>query len=199
MLFCIDNENIELMKSFVFDEEQEFCINLEKSYKYINGKGTIVYSFKTDTISKGIHVDLEDGRQRASCNYKMYSQVIFHSHPMLSRNYPSFEDIRKLRHDIIELSIIASRWGIYAIKKKDRHESRVLSQPKIDSVKDKINGYLYRLQEFENKLGYSRTNKQPGKLSLDKEDIKELEFYLNKLSSHTNLDFKFYPWNHFNL
>ncbi len=191
MEICVDIDNIKLMKSFVFDEEQEYCINLEKSYKYIQGKGTIIYSFKMDTLSKGIHVSYGDGKQRASCTYKIYSSVLFHSHPKLSRSYPSFEDIKKLRHDIIQISIIATRWGIYTIKKTS------IKLPDFDNIQPKLNGYLYKLQLLEDKTGYSRLNKETGKTYLEKEEIKELEFYLGKLSLHSGLKFNFYPWTHF--
>jgi len=186
LVICVDNENIELMKSFVFDEEQEFCINLESK------KG--VFSF--NTISKGSHEILEDGRKRAACKYKMYSTVIFHSHPNLSRSYPSFEDIRKLRHKIIEISIIATRWGIYTIKKSSKTKDTDFDS---ETLKDKINGYLYRLQMIEDSTGYSRINLLPGNSRLTQEQIKELNFYLGRIAEHTKLYFNFYPWSHFNL
>ena len=189
---CVDNENIELMKGFVFDEEQEFCINLISSKR----DGKTVYSFNIDTISQGIHETLDDGRQRAACKYKQYSTVIFHSHPKLSRSYPSYEDIIKLRHEEIEISIIATRWGIYTIKKSSKSKDVNLLT---ETIKSKIYGYLYRIQTLEDSTGYSRQNSLSGNLTLNQSQINELVFYLGKIGEHTKLYFKFYPWSHFNL
>lgn len=58
---------------------------------------------------------------RASCVYLLpgtdnYPPVIWHTHPLISKGYPSAEDLSKVRkHEKIKNSIIFTKWGIWQI------------------------------------------------------------------------------------
>ncbi len=184
MEICVSNEDIKTMFSYVYNKEEEICANLGTI------PGTQIRSFMKDTISKGSKELLSNGKYRAYCNYKKYSSVIFHSHPKTSRSYPSYEDIEKVKnHDNIKVSIIATRWGIYVIKRDDNTV--------IITDKDKVEKYLNSIYNLENSTGFSKVEKTLGELTRDIEE--SLKTYIKKLAYYTGLKFSFYNWSHFNL
>jgi hypothetical protein len=182
MEICVSNEDIKTMFSYVCDKEEEICANLDTI------PGTQIRSFIKDSISKGSKELLSNGKYRAYCKYKSYTSVIFHSHPKTSRSYPSYEDIEKVKkHDKIKVSIIATRWGIYVIKKNNT----------IITDKDKVDKYLKFIYNLENSTGFSKVEKTLGEFTPNVEDT--LETYIKKLGYYTGLKFSFYNWSHFNL
>jgi hypothetical protein len=188
MEICVSNEDIKTMFSYVYNEEEEICANLGTILGTI--PGTQIRSFIKDSISKGSKELLSNGKSRAYCKYKIYTSFIFHSHPKTSRSYPSYEDIEKVKkHVKIKVSIIATRWGIYVIK---RYDNTV-----IITDKDKVEIYLNSIYDLENSTGFSKVEKTLGELTPNVEET--LKTYIKKLGYYTGLNFSFYNWSHFNL
>lgn len=88
----------------------EMCYNIEEQY---NDELILVYESKGQSISQN---------RRGSCYHKRYSKWILHTHPFISKAYPSGEDIVKvIKHEIIKNSLIVTSWGIWHIRKlRDR-------------------------------------------------------------------------------
>ena len=70
---------------------------------------------------------------RHSCQHKVYSKYIWHTHPTVAKSYPSSEDIIKVvksrtSKEIINVSIIFTEWGIWVIRavKKSQQLSQYL-------------------------------------------------------------------------
>ncbi len=198
MEICVSNEDIKTMFSYVYNDEEEICANLETI------PGTQISSFIKRSIIKGSKELLDNEKTRAYCKYKFYNSVIFHSHPKTSRSYPSYEDIEKLKkHDEIEVSIVATRWGIYVIKRdiKDPLTPSGLGAKGDGSFKDtfmnnnKVEKYLKFIYKLENSTGFTRV--ELGEFTPNIE--KSLNTYIKKLGYYTGLKFSFYNWSYFNL
>jgi len=53
---------------------------------------------------------------RNNCQTRRYKKLIYHTHPFVSKSYPSMEDIFKIiKNKIIKVSIIFTRWGIWEL------------------------------------------------------------------------------------
>ena len=70
---------------------------------------------------------------RNSCKTKGNRKMIYHTHPFVSKSYPSIEDILKiikLKNKIIKVSIIFTRWGIWELhcsKKTDKIPKEIIN------------------------------------------------------------------------
>ena len=79
---------------------------------------------------------------RNSCQTKKYKRMIYHTHPFVSKSYPSIEDIFKivkLKNKIIKVSIIFTTWGIWELqcdKKIDKISKEIIN--KVDKQLDNI-------------------------------------------------------------
>jgi len=81
------------------------------------------------------HLDPETNQIRRYCQHKYYTQIIWHTHPLTSKNYPSIEDIQKvLKYDKISISIIFTSWGIWQINYSGKYRLSEIN-PKDENVK----------------------------------------------------------------
>ena len=82
-----------------------------------------------------------------SCQTKKYKKMIYHTHPFVSKSYPSNKDIFKIvkiKNKIIKISIIFTRWGIWELhcnKKIDKISREIIN---------KINEQLTNIYENQN-------------------------------------------------
>ena len=85
--------------------------------------------------------------KRGSCQYDSYGKYIWHSHPNISKGYPSMEDIQKslkLRNtDVIQVQIILTSWGIWEIYTGNKKHITPEIQDRLKSFKLNINSWLY--------------------------------------------------------
>ena len=69
---------------------------------------------------------------RNNCQTRKYKKMIYHTHPFVSKSYPSMEDILKIikmKNKIIKVSIIFTRWGIWELncnKKSDNIPKEII-------------------------------------------------------------------------
>lgn len=99
--FQIDYETIDEIKELL-NHNVEYCGNFIDNYEYLSIDG--------QPNPGGLTND------RKSCNYKYYSPIIWHTHPVSSKYYPSVEDIVKvLKHDIITHSFIFTPFGYWIL------------------------------------------------------------------------------------
>ena len=186
--FCVLNDHIRDMKDLVFKYKYEHCI-------YLKEKGGVYY-FDRNTIVKG---QQQEGRQY--CTYRgPYAECIFHSHPYISRSYPSTEDILKvMKRDDIKCSIIATRWGIYTIKFTNNscEEYKKYASVGYNYLEDDIKSVIDEIGiKVENATGYSKVKKMYP-INIHDNDIAKINEYLMILEELTKLQFKFYPWKFF--
>lgn len=197
--YIMEQSLIDQMYNLVLMQEQEYCIIFHFNEE------TRVLNF-TRKYSVGERVIDENGRERGTCtlppkgNHLDYPYV-FHSHPKNLRSYPSIEDIMKpLRHPEVNLSVIATRWGIYVMKSNNLSRANAIKYSHLDRDEQKkiyvnmINKYLGRFCEVENHKGYYSGNNRP----LNDYDISFIRDQLNNISTYTKLELKFCPWKDLN-
>jgi len=109
--YYISTDNLESIYAELEDRDYEICgflkSNRENKYLELDEQENISTDFT-----------------RKSCQTRKY-KMIYHTHPLSSKSYPSSEDIFKivkLKNKIIKISVIFTRWGIwelYCNKKSD--------------------------------------------------------------------------------
>lgn len=194
--YRIEKETLERFKNYVYNTElqdREVCVTL---IKYDDEKGKTLY-IDESSISIGT-TKKETGR--GSCNWKEnYQNVyLFHSHPVISRSYPSTEDIIKvIKHAKIMISIVATRWGLYIIKPTEN--SWKIAHHWNDDVYKKyfkrVDQELSYIYELENKLGY-KNNLYPQISILEENKIKTI---LERIQRLAYIDIKFCSWRELNI
>lgn len=197
--YIMEQPLINQMYDLVLNQQQEYCIifNFNEETRVLNFSNR--YTIGTSVIG-------ENGSERGTCvlppkgNHIDYPYV-FHSHPKNRRSYPSIEDIIKpLRHHEVNLSVVATRWGIYLIKSNDRAREDSLKYLHLDFFEHKkiyeemIDKHLYQFWVVENHKGFYSGNNRP----LNDNDIKFLRIHLNSINTKTKLEIKFCPWKDFN-
>jgi hypothetical protein len=84
---------------------------------------------------------------RNSCQTRKSKKMIYHTHPFVSKSYPSIEDIFKIvkmKNKIIKVSIIFTRWGIWELicnKKIEKIPKEIIN---------KVNDQLTNIYENQN-------------------------------------------------
>jgi hypothetical protein len=164
-------EILNFIKRITIDSniENEECgiiiINKPGSPELLRGKYTVQ-----------IH-ERERGKTgtRLYCNYEYYSNIIWHSHPKVTKFYPSLEDILKiikLKNKQIENSYIFTDFGFWALKSLNHIEIN-------PTLTDEINQLLNRLY-FETNKGREyieeSVNKFVGDLNILLEGIMTISF-----------------------
>jgi len=189
---------INKMYDLVLNKQEEYCIIFD-----FNEETRVLDFSDKHTIGT---VVIENGKERATCSSppkgnNLDYPYVFHSHPKHRRSYPSLEDIMKpLRHPEVNLSVIATRWGIYVIKSDE--ESRTFSlkfscldrDTQKEIYEEKLNKYLFEIQKVEDHKGY----KEKIYKNLNDYDIKFIREMLDKIREKSKLNIKFCPWKDLN-
>lgn len=197
--YIMEQPLINQMYDLVLNQQQEYCIIFN-----FNEETRVLNFSREHSIGKRV-ID-ENGRERGTCslppkgNHLDYPYV-FHSHPKNLRSYPSIEDIMKpLRHPEINLSVIATRWGIYVMKSNDESRANAIKYSHLDRNEQKkiyekiLNKNLNEFYVVENHKGYYSGNNRP----LNDNDIIHIKKYLDIISTDTKLKLKFCPWKDLN-
>ena len=114
-LFYLRKSFILYLKNTVDNSRTEYCGNLNNNSDILT---LITPMYKGESIQ---------GNQRGVCRWKVgKTREYFHTHPYVSKTYPSYEDILSIAAKPSldrRLSIIATLWGIWYIYKEDYQEN----------------------------------------------------------------------------
>lgn len=95
-------------------------------------------------INKGEDITKE---KRGSCSYTSYGKYIWHTHPNISKFYPSKEDIskciKKRNGNLIDIQFIFTQWGIWEIYVKNKQEINKEINDQLNTFKKEVNAWLY--------------------------------------------------------
>ena len=174
------NKNLlEIIKSFLnFNFEICGCI------KEAHG-GRIIFEVHSQDETK-------IGSDKLMCEHLSYSRHIFHTHPNISKCYPSAKDIIKvMKNSMIMSSIIFCKWGVWEIYSNKKY-SFSLSEKQIEN--DKINKLLVELYEMTgkgraNEVDYKKINKCVKKIE-DKYKSFGLEINLTQWEDEYEITYK---------
>lgn len=91
--------DIGYFKDLVFNFDREVCGNFKI----------------TESCLSNIK-QLETTGKQSTCQHKVYTPVIWHTHSYLSKSYPSHQDILKIiKNKAISTSVIFTKWGIWIL------------------------------------------------------------------------------------
>ena len=146
----IINKNLlEIIKSFL-NLDFEICGCLKESHS-----GKIIFEVHSQDETK---IDSD----KLMCEHFSYSRHIFHTHPNISKCYPSAKDIIKvMKNSMILSSIIFCKWGIWEIYSNKKYN---FSNTEKQIENDKINKLFVELYEMTengraNEVDYKKINK----------------------------------------
>jgi len=180
------------IKRNVFTENFEICANMRTQFR-TDRRLDLVNIVKGMTIE-----DLSKNRPTCQIGKSLgYTSIIFHTHPIISYNPPSWEDIRKVfKNDRIRNSVIASTWGLFQISKSNNPSMFSLAafvdeEPKIKSLIDKLN-YMTKDRNVD-----SPNVQKPWNRLTQKERVYFYQFLtnLNAILLTYNLQVFFTPYN----
>ena len=197
----ISHVAINEMLKHVLNYEEEICMNMVRIDKGEKGEKGEKYDFnyKSAVLGKGVKDDRKESGERKSCSHKKYTKVIYHSHPLRSRSYPSVEDILKVMKirdttegkEDIEVSVISTRWGVYILEKTFQSlEMKHFPQFIDKEIRNTIN----QIGFMENEKGFKKGNFS---LNLKDDELDLITKQLSYLESITFLKCSFCPWKDF--
>lgn len=132
----------EIFYDYVFNERSERCGSLNyESHQLKLNQGTLQKGqFTNDPIPRGY------------CDFKGYTPVIFHTHPLNVLSYPSVEDIIKviINRDEIKYSLIPSKWGIWIVK----NIYNDYDDQNLERIKEKAETFNRQLQKHTGIIKY---------------------------------------------
>ena len=102
---------------------EQIVYNINNSQSEICGYINVNNQFIKTNDGTGIRFDAQGNRiSPGSCQLKQNYPVIWHTHPAISKYYPSFEDIIKvLKHSTI-ISYIYTKYGYWILKCPTKYE-----------------------------------------------------------------------------
>jgi hypothetical protein len=195
ILFYINTDFINFLKKRVDLESKinkkqhrEYCGNFKKT----DGEDNIL---EKDTEYKG----LISGR--ASCNFEdEKNRDFYHTHPISSKAYPSYEDIlsiAKYKYEKRRISVIGTLWGIwYIYKEKDKKE--IEDEKTITELKDVYNVLVEKMYKETSNDKFKKVKNYPYRSKKFSKDIKDV---INDAIYSLNGQFfdyctiGFVPWN----
>lgn len=122
-----------------------------------------------DRITEGV---------KSSCKYPVYSEYIWHTHPIVSKAYIGSHDLidvlkKHKAKDYPHVSLIFTVWGIWEFYAKNKQD---FTERQIETIKKCVNSNMEKV--------YYSTDKGRGKLSSDSlqlllEGIKAISMFIN--------------------
>jgi hypothetical protein len=159
--FSLDSNTLITMYNNVHNNEKELC-------------GYFNYFKQQDDI---ISLKIKD-------NSRFFTSYEYHSHPaIISKSYPSYEDINTIyKHRNKDVSVIATQWGIYTIKKPYEFRNKYPNIPKT-ILSEMLNKHFYTIEKVRKKL------------PLTEKDINKIKRGCDSITRYTGLITRFCYWD----
>ena len=186
--YCLLEGVIRYLYNMVYTQELERCSVL---YEVENKNGIIYLEYDPEKEQIGVKVD---GRQR--CDSDDYHHIV-HTHPKSEYSYPSLEDIwRLVTEPAIKLSVIATTWGIYTLKQKEKFKGHDwLNDLKANNYeqgfKDWLNGILDDIGKLQDKKRSTNV--------LTPVEYTDVNLFLSYINKKMDIEIVLYPWQYIQL
>lgn len=186
--YCLLEGVVHYLHNLVYTQDLERCSVLyEVDYK----NGSIYLEYDPNKENTGTR---EDGRQR--CDSDNYHYIV-HTHPKSEYSYPSVEDIwRLVEEPSIKLSVIATSWGIYTLKQKEKFEGMSF----LNNLKSHKPGYENEFKawidvELHEGIGRLEDRKRArNEHTLTQVEYGDVNLFLTNISNNLDIEIKLYPW-----
>lgn len=188
--YCLLKGVVDYLHNLVYTQALEKCSILYLAY-HKNGIDYLEY----DPAKENIGVK-EDGRQR--CDSENYHHIV-HTHPLSEGSYPSVEDIwRLVEEPAIKLSVIATSWGIYTMKQKEKFKGMDF----LNNLKNHKPGYEkefktwidVELREGIGKLQGRKISRNKNDHILTPVEYGDVNLFLTNISKNLDIEIKLIPW-----
>ena len=136
----ISTDNLEGIYAQLEDEKNEVCGFLKS-----NRKDNYLELDEQENITTDL--------SRNNCQLKKYKRMIYHTHPTVSKSYPSFEDILKivkLKNKIIKISIIFTTWGIWELHCNNKSDN--IPKQIVDKIRKQLDNIYYTQNQGRGEL-----------------------------------------------
>ena len=183
--FSLSPNTLIEMYNNVYNNDKELCSYL--TYTTQNGDiialNILQESLKTGSTEEYKSNDIVKTRESCSRDSTYATSYEYHSHPAIkSKSYPSYEDINTIyKHRSKKVSVLATQWGIYTIKKPYNFRNKYPSIPK-EILSDILNKYFYTLEKGRKRL------------PLSDKDLTRIKFGCDAITRYTGLITKFCYW-----
>jgi hypothetical protein len=201
--YCLLKDVILHLGHLVYKKNTERCNSLDlKEYK--NGIYYLDYDINYEKEGYKVkykHENRDYEEERQACDIYTDVEYIVHTHPLSEYPYPSVEDIWQLvDNPKIELSVIATSWGIYSLKRKGNWVGT--SWLKELQQNNYVDGFKRWLQHELDNLGMihdkkKRNNKDD--YTLTQPQLMDVNLYLNNISNNMDIEIKLYHWDYIRL
>ena len=185
--YCLLKGVVDYLKYLVYTQELERCSILDE----VNYKNGIIYlDYNPHKENIGFKVD---GRQ--GCDSEDYHFIV-HTHPISEYSYPSVEDIwRIVKEPSIKLSVIATAWGIYTLKQKEKFRGldwiNDLRDKKYEQgFKDWLKGILDDIGKLQDRKKKRDINDN----TLTQVEYIDVNLFLSYINIKMDIEIKLYPW-----
>jgi hypothetical protein len=188
--YCLLEGVVQYLHQLVYKERLERCSVLYE-VEYKNGSIYLEYDPEKQNIGSE-----EYGRQR--CDSENYHYIV-HTHPKSEYSYPSVEDIwRLVEEPAIKLSVIATSWGIYTLKQKEKLKGMEF----LDNLKAYKPGYEKEFKawidvELHEGIGKLQDRKRARNINdhtLNQVEYGDVNLFLNNISNNLDIEIKLHPW-----
>jgi hypothetical protein len=184
--FSLDSNTLITMYNNVHNNDKELCGYLTYFKQQDN---TISLKIKDNSINVGTSEEYKSGdviKTRESCkrDSSFFTSYEYHSHPaIISKSYPSYEDINTIyKHRSKDVSVIATQWGIYTIKKPYNFRNKYPNIPNT-ILSEMLNKYFYTIEKGRKKL------------PLTENDISKIKKGCDSIMRYTGLITRFCYWD----
>lgn len=148
MIFSLLNQEKETCGLFAEINDGE---NSERS-EFKNGERSELKNSEQSELKNGERSELipyiNRIGEKGSCKHSRYEKYIWHTHPKVSKGYPSKEDIIKvLKNNKVEYSLIFTTWGIWVVNCKNKKDYTPQHIDYIGDIITKAINKLYYLSE----------------------------------------------------
>jgi len=184
--FSLDSNTLITMYNNVHNNDKELCGYLTH---FKEQDDTISLKIKDNSIKLGTTEDYKSGdviKTRESCkrDSRFFTSYEYHSYPaIISKSYPSYEDINTIyKHRSKDVSVIATQWGIYTIKKPYNFRKKYPNIPKT-ILSEMLNKYFYTIEKGRKEL------------PLTEKDINKIKRGCDSITRYTGLITRFCYWD----
>lgn len=172
---------------YTHEYDYEVCANV----LYDDKRG-----YYLDNILKGTTVEYREGdviKTRKSCSLPVYKSIIFHSHPLSSRSYPSAEDILKVikNYGKINTSIIGTLWGIWVIS--NTSSSNGYTENSKEVWLNCLNRQIAIIGKYTTNRNYKQGESKS--MKLDEKTKYIVDRVISDIEKMSKLSIKLYSWN----
>jgi hypothetical protein len=186
--YCLLKGVVDYLHKLVYTQALERC-----SILYVSDRKNDIDYLEYDPSKENIGTE-ENGRQR--CDSENFHHIV-HTHPLSEYSYPSLEDIwRVVKEPSIKLSVIATSWGIYTLKQKEKFRGLDwINDLKANNFEQGFKDWLNGVLDDIGRLQYRKRSRNRNDHLLTQVEYGDVNLFLTNISNQMDIEIRLYRWN----